>query len=149
VKHPPPLADHLPQEQKPDHIYGLRQTRNFENLLLTPLPNGSFVEDLIQNQPHSTSGEPILFPFLVLEAKAGNAPDDWHSIRLQTAFPVYTYLNAQQSLRSAAVHKSRWRSGPLVWFFMNRGEDWRVCLAYQSNPPANRTVRSSHTTVSS
>ncbi|CRG87257.1 hypothetical protein PISL3812_04274 [Talaromyces islandicus] len=146
VKHSPPLADQLPQEQKPDHTYGLRQTRNFENLLLTPLPNG-FVEDLFQNQPHSTSGEPILFPFLVLEAKAGNAADDWHSIRLQTVFPIYTYLNAQQSLRSAAAHKSRWRSGPLVWFFMSRGEDWRICLAYQSNPPPKHTfLRSSHAT---
>ena len=148
VIHPPDLARQLPQDQKPDRIYGLRQTRNIEELILTRLPGGGFLEDDLQKQPHSTLGEALLFPFLVVEAKSGVAPDDWHSIRLQTAFPIHTYLNTQQSLRLATAQRSRWHSGPLVWFFMSKGDDWRLCLAYQS--PA-RTAQSSsppgHTTV--
>ncbi|KAH6842680.1 hypothetical protein B0I37DRAFT_382547 [Chaetomium sp. MPI-CAGE-AT-0009] len=147
VMHPPDLAQHMPQEQKPDRIYGLRQTRNIEGLLLKRLGNGGFLEDLLHKQPHSPLGEALLFPFLVVEAKAGNAPDDWYSIRLQTAFPIYTYLNTQQSLRLASAQRSRWISGPLVWFFMSRGDDWRLCLAFQTptTTPSSSSLPS-HTT---
>ncbi|KAK4235994.1 hypothetical protein C8A03DRAFT_36126 [Achaetomium macrosporum] len=131
VIHPPKLAEQLPQEQKPDRVYGLRQTRIIEDLLLKRLPDGALLEDILHKQPHSTSGQALLFPFLVVEAKSGTAPDDWHSIRLQTAFPIYTYLNAQQSLRLATAQRSKWTSGPLVWFFMSKGDDWRLALAYQ------------------
>lgn len=148
VIHPPGLAQQLPQDQKPDRIYGLRQTRNIEGLMLKRLAGGGFLEDVLQKQPHSTLGEALLFPFLVVEAKSGIAPDDWHSIRLQTAFPIHTYLNTQQSLRLATAQRSRWTSGPLVWFFMSRGDDWRLCLAYQSPArTAQTSARPGHTTV--
>ncbi|KAL2832932.1 hypothetical protein BDW59DRAFT_157081 [Aspergillus cavernicola] len=147
VEHPPCLAQRLPQEQRPDRIYGLRQTRNFENLLLADLPNGEYLEDKLERPPHTGLGEPMLFPFLVVEAKAGNAADDWLSICLQTAFPIYTYLNNQQGLRLATGHRSRWTSGPLVWFFMSRGEDWRLYLAYQSPlDPGASSHYAAHTT---
>ncbi|KAL5001181.1 hypothetical protein BDV10DRAFT_182743 [Aspergillus recurvatus] len=147
VEHPQDLTQRLPQEQRPDHIYGLRQTRNFENLLLARLPSGEYVGDKLSRQPHADLGEPMLFPFLVVEAKAGNAADDWLSICLQTAFPIYTYLNTQQSLRLATGHRSRWTSGPLVWFFVSRGEDWRLYLAYQSPlEPGSSSQFAAHTT---
>ncbi|TRX97607.1 hypothetical protein FHL15_001362 [Xylaria flabelliformis] len=58
-------------------IYGLQQTKNFEDLLLEDLGDGRFLEDYLHKQLHSaTEGEAVLFPFLVVEAKAGNAPDD-------------------------------------------------------------------------
>ncbi|KAI1174434.1 hypothetical protein F4777DRAFT_384632 [Nemania sp. FL0916] len=140
VMHPEPLVDELPQEQMPDRIYGLRQTRNFEDLLLTKMGDGRFLEKHLHKPPHLDSeGEPMLFPFLVVEAKAGNALDDWTSVRLQTAFPIYTYLNNQQSLKSATGQKSRWTAGPLVWFFMSRGEDWRLSLAYQDQSTDSRS----------
>ncbi|KAI0553686.1 hypothetical protein F4679DRAFT_530152 [Xylaria curta] len=148
VIHPLRLARKLPQEQKPDRIYGLRQTRNFEDLLLADLGDGRFLEDRLHKQPHSaTEGEAMLFPFLVVEAKAGNASDDWSSIRLQTAFPIYTYLNAQQSIKKATARKSRWATGPLVWFFMSRGEDWRLSLAYQEQSAASRLSSHSRTST--
>ncbi|KAF3940404.1 hypothetical protein ABW19_dt0203441 [Dactylella cylindrospora] len=131
VIHPADLREKLPQEQRPDRIYGLRQTRNLEDLLYQPLGNGTFLNDTLPQPHYCDSGEPMLFPFLVVEAKAGNAPDDWPSIQLQTAFPIYTYLKTQQTLKAATSQKSRWHSGPLVWFFMSRGDDWRLCLAYQ------------------
>lgn len=144
MTHPPELAKQLPQDQRPDRVYGLRQTRNIERLLLQKLPDGGLLEDLLPRQPHDAAlGQPLLFPFLVVEAKAGNSPDDWHSIKLQTAFPIFTYLNTQQSLRFATAPKSRWIPGPLVWFFMSRGEDWRLSLAYQSEAKAPGPLSSS------
>ncbi|KAK6542678.1 hypothetical protein TWF694_006622 [Orbilia ellipsospora] len=132
ILYPPELARKLPQEQKPDRVYGLRQTKNFENLMLKKLDNGKFLENCLQKQPHPAGlGESLLFPFMVIEAKSGSALDDWASVRLQTAFPIYTYLNVQQSLKSANGQKSMWKSGPLVWFFMSKGDDWRLSLAYQ------------------
>jgi hypothetical protein len=136
VVHPPTLAEEMPQDQRPDRVYGLRQTRKFDELLLKKIGNGIFVEDRLQEQPHSTVGEALLFPFMVVEAKAGNAADEWHDIKLQTAFPIYTYLQTQQSLRAATGSRCRWDSGPLVWFFCSRGDDWRLFLAYQSRNDA-------------
>lgn len=131
VVHPPDLAKQLPQEQRPDRVYGIRQTRNFEDLMFKEIGSGEFLGERLQQQPHPTvQGEALLFPFLVVEAKAGNAADDWSSICLQTAFPIYTYLNVQQSLRAATSQGSASTASPLVWFFMSRGEDWRLSLAY-------------------
>lgn len=150
--HPPELAKRLPQEQRPDRVYGLRQTRNIERLLEKRLPDGDILEHSLPKQPHDTTlGQPLLYPFLVVEAKAGNSPDDWHSIRLQTTFPIFTYLNTQRSLLTATRDRSRWVSGPLVWFFTSRGEDWRLSLAYQSEARAPRPLSfgtSNLTTVS-
>lgn len=149
VIHPRDLAQQLPQEQRPDRVYGLRQTRNFEDLMFKQLGNNELLGDRLPEQPHSdVQGKALLFPFLVIEAKAGNAPDDWSSICLQTAFPIYTYLNTQESLRSAASQRSKWAAGPLVWFFMSRGDDWRLSLAYRK--PGNGQPSSAsphHTTV--
>ena len=130
VLHSPRLANMLPKRQQPDRVYGLRQTRNFENFLYTQHGQGKLVRELLPNGPFSEDGHPILFPFLVIEAKSGKAADDWHSIKLQTAFPIYTFLETQQSLKRATGSRSKWKSGPLVWFFMNKGEDWRLCAAY-------------------
>ncbi|KAL2800104.1 hypothetical protein BJX66DRAFT_291345 [Aspergillus keveii] len=132
VNHPSSLAKQLRRKLHPDRVYGLRETRHVGEILQTALSGNSPVQDLVARQPHSSDGKPLLFPFLVVEAKGSKASDDWHSICLQTAFPIYTFLNAQQSLRAKAGHQlSRPTSDPLVWFIMSRGEDWRVYLAYQ------------------
>ncbi|KAJ0417817.1 hypothetical protein BJY00DRAFT_315608 [Aspergillus carlsbadensis] len=133
VNHPPSLAKQLRRKLHPDRVYGLRETRHIADLLQTASPENSHpVQDLLARQPHSSDGKPLLFPFLVVEAKGSKASDDWHSICLQTAFPIYTFLNVQQGLRAkAGQHSSRRPSAPLVWFIMSRGEDWRVYLAYQ------------------
>ncbi|KAL3447457.1 hypothetical protein BJX65DRAFT_277428 [Aspergillus insuetus] len=131
VNHPSSLAKQLRRKLHPDRVYGLRETRQVGEILQTPFSGNSPVQDLLAKQPHSFDGKPLLFPFLVVEAKGSKASDDWHSICLQTAFPIYTFLNVQQSLRAKAGHQlSGLTSGPLVWFIMSRGEDWRVYLAY-------------------
>lgn len=62
VMHPPGLAQHMPQDQRPDRTYSLRQTRNIEGVLLKRLENGDFlVEDLLHKQPHSPLARCSLF----------------------------------------------------------------------------------------
>jgi hypothetical protein len=114
----------LPKGERPDRIYGLRQTR----MLYASCEEGQLVRDLLKRPPLSEDGCLLLFPFHVVEAKSGKSGDDWHSIKLQTAFPIYTFLENQRSLRLVTGQRSSWHAGLLVWFFMNKGEDWRLCI---------------------
>jgi hypothetical protein len=138
VNHDPDVHKDLKKKESPDRIYGLRQTRNIENLLNDTVKrlhesegglDGTQVQELL-GQPIQQSGDRQLFPFLVLEAKSGTSGSDWHSNQMQTAFVIRTFLATQNKLRAATGPHSRWQSGPLVWFFSNRGEDWRLCAAY-------------------
>ncbi|KAH8693862.1 hypothetical protein BGW36DRAFT_429892 [Talaromyces proteolyticus] len=123
--------------KKPDAIFGLRHTRNIENLLNDTArigtrkdQDGLLVQELLGPSPISKEGDSLSFPFLVLEAKSGRAGEsDWYSIQLQSAFPVWTLLNTQKSLKTLTGNSSRGKTSPLVWLLMNRGEDWRVCAA--------------------
>lgn len=143
VNHDPEITQKLKKKERPDRIYGLRQTRNIENLLNDTAKrriehetsfDGRQVQEVLglplPDQPMNQSGDRQLFPFLVLEAKSGSSSDDWHSIQMQTAFSIRTFLETQNRLRAAAGPRSRWQCGPLVWFLSNRGEDWRLCVAY-------------------
>ncbi|KAI0410430.1 hypothetical protein F5X98DRAFT_110561 [Xylaria grammica] len=128
--------------QKPDAIYGLRQTRNIENLLNdsrkgdieldgeTGTTSKLLREELNPSASLDREGDELLFPFLVVEAKAGKSDCEWEDIQVQTAFPIKMFLDTQNRLRSAAGRRSSWQAGPLVWFFANRGKDWRVSAAY-------------------
>ncbi|KAH7000644.1 hypothetical protein EDB80DRAFT_114877 [Ilyonectria destructans] len=139
VKHDPELAALLPKQEKPDAIYGLRPTRNLENLLNDSLKpqfsstnRDAHIEEIVQPSPFDATGEQLHFPFLLLEAKSGKSDCDWDSIRLQSAFPIWTFLQTQQRLRTAAGASSKWLSGPLVWFLMSKGEAWSVSVTYLS-----------------
>ncbi|KAL6888039.1 hypothetical protein GGI43DRAFT_425928 [Trichoderma evansii] len=146
VNYPPQLEKDLDDIKRPDRIYGLRRTRNFENLLFTQLNDDEFVGDLLPNRPVSTLGEELLFPFLVVEAKKA-ASEDWDSICLQTAFPIYTFLSFQQELQKATASRSRWISGPLVWFFASRGEEWRLYTAYPHQKDPTLPLSQAHHTT--
>lgn len=88
------------------------------------------VHELLGESPLSEEGDPIVFPFLVLEAKSAKSADsDWNSVQLQSAFPVRTLLCTQMLLKNMAEPHSKRKVGPLVWLLMNRGEDWRVSVA--------------------
>ena len=149
VTHSPELATKLPTEcRKPDRVYGLRQTLNIQHALYATNGEGRPVLDLIQENPYTDEGHPLLLPFLVIEAKSGKRGCEWDEIRLQTAFPIFTFLQAQNSLRLANGERSKWQSGPLVWFLMNKGADWRVCAAYQSKSSLDHASLISYDTVS-
>jgi hypothetical protein len=91
------LRAELPQ-QGPDRIYGLRATRNFENLLSQSMAHTSdeadcvTIGDVIRSSPFKAESDPLLFPFLVLEAKSESSGNGFDKIQTQTAFPIWTLL---------------------------------------------------------
>ncbi|KAK0743081.1 hypothetical protein B0T18DRAFT_330457 [Schizothecium vesticola] len=149
VHHDPEITEELAKREIPDRVYGLRKTRNIE-LLLYDITSAERREPgahtgvdqtnqpsafQFMNQPMNAKGDHQLFPFLVLEAKTGSS-DEWHAINMQTAFSIRTFLETQRQLYSAASARSEWKSRPLVWYFSNKGENWRLCAAYTEDAPA-------------
>lgn len=125
----------MPKREKPDRVYGLRVTRRLERLLhwtedKRPASAGKHIGESLRTSPFRPDGEPIIFPFLALEAKSEKGSYNFSDIQIQTAFTIYTLLKLQEELRQAAGEESQWETGPLVWFLANKGEMWRVAAAY-------------------
>lgn len=133
--------------QKPDAIFGLQATRNLENLLydtkkrkLDSSDDPRQLHELLDPSPLEPSaslrktGVPLLYPFVVVEAKKGTSDCDWHSINMQTAFPIRAFLLAQGRLRKAIGVYSERQFEPLLWYFAYKGEDWRLSVAYMKQP---------------
>ncbi|KAI1368239.1 hypothetical protein F5Y08DRAFT_355490 [Xylaria arbuscula] len=138
----------LGKRERPDRVYGLRETKNIE-LLMYDIKNRHLDPAVNSNihparptpsvqftcQPISPKGDRLLFPFLVLEAKNGGSTE-WQAIDMQTAFSIRAFLETQRQLYCAASSQSDCRATPLVWFFSNKGEDWRLCAAFTENDRA-------------
>jgi hypothetical protein len=124
------LRAELPQQEL-DRIYGLRATRNFEDLLSQSMTHTSdetepiTIGDVIRSSPFKAESDPLLFPFLVLEAKSESSRNGFDNIQTQTAFPIWAMLRLQEGPQS---HKVGPESSfePLVWFLATRGDAWRV-----------------------
>ncbi|KAI9808938.1 MAG: hypothetical protein M1827_007112, partial [Pycnora praestabilis] len=91
------------RKQEPDRVYGPRQTKNFESALNAQEggdPENDAprkrVREAIRSSPFLEIGEPLLFPFLILEVKSEKGPDGLRSIEKQTAFPIWTLLKIQE-----------------------------------------------------
>ncbi|KAF5628969.1 hypothetical protein F52700_8062 [Fusarium sp. NRRL 52700] len=123
IIYPPELLAELPKrEERPDRIYGLKATKRFRRLLgLVP---GT------RTTPFKPDGEPIIFPFLVVEAKSEKAGCNFSDIQIQTSFVIRELLSIQQGLAAVAEEGQDWDAGPLVWSLSYMGEQWRVSAAY-------------------
>jgi hypothetical protein len=138
--YPAPPHVYTPKQQ-PDRIYGLQQTENFKKLLLQPLAADSTnspattLGDTIRVSPFKEEHDPLIFPFLVLEAKSEDSKGGFDAVQTQTAFPIFALLNLQHKLRKR-VKASRTNLSPFIWFLANRGDSWRVygCYITDSNP---------------
>ena len=126
----------LAKQEHPDRIYGLQQTTSFEAALYSPSKRHCradgrpmLVGETVRFTPFKQFGEPLLFPFLILEAKSAMG-EDFETIQKQTAFPIRTLLQIQEDLRSECKDQVTWQGGPLLWFLSNRGEDWRVAACF-------------------
>ncbi|KAH8805455.1 hypothetical protein F5884DRAFT_799316 [Xylogone sp. PMI_703] len=141
IIHDPLLRSQLPKLE-PDRVYGLQETNNFEKLLSTPVPSALAndaditLRELVRSNPFKDGVEPLLFPFLILEAKSGKSSSGFYEIQTQTAFPIFALLKLQEDLL-ARVQDGGMADGPLIWFFANRGDAWRVygCCLSDSEPP--------------
>jgi hypothetical protein len=126
----------LPKQEQPDRVYGLQSTNNFERLLkaLSNRAESHFTEAQdekdLKTSPFRQDGDPLLFPFLVLEAKSEKGQDSFGSIEMQTAFSIRTLLKIQADLYSAVGKQPTRLGAPLVWFFASKGEEWRVSAGY-------------------
>ena len=135
IAYPPEVRSELSKCQGiPDRVYGLRATRRLERILSSadkrPSASGQCIGDTIVTHPFRGDSEPIHFPFLVLEAKSEKGSDSLSDAAYQSAFSIRELLLLQEKLRVAAGEDPDWDTGPLVWFLSNKGEEWKVCIAY-------------------
>jgi len=118
------------KQRKPDRVYGLQQTKRFEEVLGKITANiQMYNRKLINITPFGARKDPILFPFLISEAKTERG-DSFESCERQTAFPIWRLLKLQHGLRHLSKRRVDELGGPLAWFISNRGEDWRVYGCY-------------------
>ena len=139
IRHEPPLpVTSQPEKrkhyEKPDRVYGLKQTDNLKLLLdsddkraATTTPNLS-LRETIEVSPFKPEGKPLLYPFLIIEAKSSKGADRGE-VNMQTAFVIRRLLNVQLDLKLATGEETQWESGPLVWFLAWRGEIWEISAA--------------------
>jgi hypothetical protein len=141
IIHDPVLRSQLRKKKAPDRVYGLQMTNNFEMLLSTSLAstisNGpdTTLGEIVRSCPFKEGVEPLLFPFLILEAKSEKSSNGFNDIQAQTAFPILALLKLQEDLLAKATD-SHLADGPLTWFFANRGDAWRVygCCVSDGEP---------------
>ena len=126
--------------RKPDRIFGLRETKNFETLLdkipITGQDRSGALRDTLQYTPFKdVTNNPLLFPFLILEAKSEISNDAFTDIEFQTAYPIKILLELQLKLFKQAAGTKVFE--PLVWFLGHRGDTWKVYACYMSDdkPP--------------
>jgi hypothetical protein len=128
--------------EQPDRVYGLIETQNIKTLLDSPYQRTTDsqvkqLRDLLEVSPFKGDRKPLLFPFLLLEAKSATVGDS-AGVEMQSAFTIHRLLKVQDELRAATRVDSMWATGPLVWFFGWHGQDWYVkgsFIDYTSGTP--------------
>lgn len=137
------------REHRPDRIIGLCQTRTIESLLEKPdrrhASPPKTVRETTRTTPFHEDGEPVVFPFLVMEAKSEKSGCSFSEIDMQTAFAIRELVLLQVELERAAsgVGHAEWDAAPLVWYISYRGEQWRLHAAFpRPNGDTGAVVRS-------
>jgi hypothetical protein len=78
-----------------------------------------------QFTPFEDRARPLVFPYLISEAKTERG-DSFEACERQTAFPIWNLLKLQENLQVCSQQRLEEQGGPFVWFFANRGEEWRL-----------------------
>ena len=136
---------HLPK-QEPDRVFGLRQTQNIERLLSAPMPdlngekNDASLGDFLKPSPFKDESEPLVYPFLILEAKSEKSSSGYADIQTQTLFPILSLLKLQDELSTQVIERGNNYFAPLVWFLGYRGDGWRVYGCYEEEDSPKQYV---------
>jgi hypothetical protein len=121
--------------EQPDRVYGLIETQNFKALLdsankrVTLDSEEQLLRDTLEASPFRGDRKPLLFPFLLIEAKSDTVGDS-AGVEMQSAFTIQRLLTVQGELRTATGAETRWLTGPLVWFFGWHGQDWHIKASF-------------------
>lgn len=129
-------------KRRPDRVYGIRETRNFKEALgkvlddtnkssiaavlhtIDPDTEEMLIRDFIQATPYNRCGEPLLFPFLMMEAKSEEG-GGFSKSAIQTSLPIWSLLKGQERLSELGTHFDE-LGGPLVWYIAYLGEKWSI-----------------------
>lgn len=127
-----PLMKSKPVKKRPDRIFGLKKTKAFAKILDA---DGRDSEEAFRCSPFKDCNDPLLFPFLICEAKPEKRSVGFEETQTQTALPIWELLKLQEGIRAEVPRESH-SASPLVWFFANRGDNWRVygCYVAQNEP---------------
>ncbi|OQV09476.1 hypothetical protein CLAIMM_13594 [Cladophialophora immunda] len=121
----------LAKGKKPDRVVGLRLTKRLDRILHeTEGREGDLIADSIRTTPFQPSMKPLLFPFLLIEAKSEKSPDAFSKIDAQSGFALRSLLQLQRDLLHASAENRQSGVEPLVWYLAYRGEQWRLSGAY-------------------
>ena len=121
-----------PAKEKPDRLIGLTETENFRLLLnshdnRTPLGEGwKKIRDTV-DFTFKDELKPLLFPFLIIEAKSGQSGFDFQAIAAQTIYCIEDILRMQLNLRTASEKET---FQPLAWFIGYAGQFWHISACY-------------------
>ncbi|OBT81827.1 hypothetical protein VE02_09347 [Pseudogymnoascus sp. 03VT05] len=131
ILHGPLMEIKLPKK-KPDRIFGLKKTKAFAKILDA---DGRDCEEVSRCSPFKDCNDPLLFPFLIIEAKPEKRSVGFEETQTQTALPIWELLRLQEGIRAELLRDSH-SASPLVWFFANRGDSWRVygCYVTRNEP---------------
>lgn len=109
--------------RKPDRVYGLQQTKNFDrtmrkisNAIQDRVAGATDVtksRSHIEFTPFEERKRPLMFPFLISEAKTERG-DSFDACERQTAFPIWKLLRLQDELQIRAQQSLSEQGGPLV-----------------------------------
>lgn len=143
VKHSSPVPSISGRGQNkefPDRVIGLTETENFRSLL-NSYDNRTVagtewkrLRDTIKYTPFASETKPLLFPFLIVEAKSSKSGFNFHAIGSQTMFCIKNFLELQMSLRLAAGKEN---FEPLIWFIGYAGQFWNISACYVHNNASN------------
>lgn len=131
IYHDDEVKQHIPME-KPDRVYGLARTDRMRSLFDSiSTPDGSSIANWGKYSPYADR-DSLLLPFLVYESKSGwKSANDTAALR-QSAFVIRHLLKLQLHFKEQAGGRSRWVTGPVVWFISHIGQQWTVRVAHMS-----------------
>jgi hypothetical protein len=135
-------AEESIKRRRPDRILGFQETGSFSRRLekydlVAGQPEHEAglqtIWDTVESTILNHKGRPLLFPFLIIEAKSRNGAS-FDDCNRQSALPILKMLKVQEDLQRKSQLALEY-GGPLVWYIAYRGEDWHLSGCYISEKP--------------
>lgn len=121
----PDVQELAPNGERPDRLIGLNQTPKLQRAV-------ELLEEDLTMTPSKKGNNFLIFPFLILEAKAAKSGDGDSKVKDQSSFAILTVLQIQLELAKKAGKDSKedQYQGPLAWFIAYRGKNWELLTAF-------------------